>query len=293
LRPTTYILVATGLLLAGLAGAADAASAAPSARVNANGTLVLTGTAARDDSNRGDDVALLREQGDTFVWDPGDGSDMVDGDTGQDTLRFNGSDADERFALGRDGTHVRFTRDVANIVMDLDDVERIDTFALGGADVLTVDDTAGIPVEAVTALEEVRIDLAGTLGGATDDGQADKVNVNATEGDDIVDVVGAAGSVTVVGIVPLVRIAHADAADDQLAVHLLGGVDGFSASTLAADAIALQAQGGPGGDTLIGGDGPDTLLGGPSDDVLIGLGGVDTLDGGSGNDTVIQDLPPS
>jgi Ca2+-binding RTX toxin-like protein len=240
------------------------------------------------DGNRGDDVALLGEQGDTFVWDPGDGSDIVDGDTGQDTLQFNGSADDERFALGRDGTRVRFTRDVGNVVMDLDGVERLDAAALGGADVLSVGDTTR-PLEAVTALEEVRVDLAGTPGGTADDGQPDKVNVNATEGDDVVAVDGAAGSATVLGLAPLVRIAHANAADDELAVHLLDGGDIFEGSTLDADAIALQVQGGPHDDLLFGGDGPDTLLGGPDNDTLVGRGGLDTLDGGPGNNTLIQD----
>ena len=234
------------------------------------------------DGNRGDDIALLGEQDDTFVWDPGDGSDVVEGQGGRDTLRFNGSDAGERFTVSPNGQRIRFTRDVANIVMDVDDVEQIDTAALGGADVLTVDDTAG------TALDEVNADLAGTLGGTTDDGQADKVNVNATEGDDVALVTGAAGSASVIGLAPVVGITHANAADDELAVHLLGGADVIDASGLAADAIALQAQGGPGNDILNGGDGPDTLLGGDNDDVLIGGPGVDTLDGGPGNNTVIQ-----
>ena len=42
-----------------------------------------------------------------------------------------------------DGPRVRFTRDVAAIAMDLDDVERIGFHALGGADTIIVDDLAG------------------------------------------------------------------------------------------------------------------------------------------------------
>ena len=253
--------------------------------IGSAGADLLLGGAGIDtvDGNAGDDVALLGEQDDTFVWDPGDGSDVVEGQADRDTLRFNGGDADERFAVTPNGRRIRFTRDVGNIEMDVDDVEQIDTAALGGADVLTVDDTAG------TALLEVNSDLAGTLGGTTDDGQPDKVNVNATDGDDVALVTGAAGSASVFGVNALVRISHANAANDELAVHLLGGDDVVDASGLAADAIAFQAQGGSESDLLIGGDGPDTLLGGDNDDVLIGGPGVDTLDGGSGDNTLIQD----
>ena len=52
----------------------------------------------------------------------------------------------------------RFTRDVANIVMDLDDVEQIQFNALGGADKITVNNLAG------TGVKQVSIDLAATGG---------------------------------------------------------------------------------------------------------------------------------
>ena len=78
------------------------------------------------------------------------------------------------------GGRVRFTRDVANIVMDLNDVETIDAKALGGADTVTVNDLSGHrPRRASTP------DLAAPGGG--DDAAADNVIVNATNGDDVVD----------------------------------------------------------------------------------------------------------
>jgi len=60
------------------------------------------------------------------------------------------------------------------------------------------------------------------------------------------------------------------------------------ASGVAAGAIQLTLDGGPGNDVLIGGDGDDVLNGGPGDDVLIGGPGLDTLDGGGDDDIVIQ-----
>ena len=59
----------------------------------------------------------------TFVWDPGDGSDIVEGQDGVDTLLFNGSVGSEIFAASSNGGRLLFTRNVGNIVMDTDDVE--------------------------------------------------------------------------------------------------------------------------------------------------------------------------
>ena len=60
--------------------------------------------------------------------------------------------------------------------MNLDDVEGIDVRALGGTDVVTVNDMGG------TDLARVDVDLAGALGGSTADGKADTVTVAATKG---------------------------------------------------------------------------------------------------------------
>ena len=48
---------------------------------------------------------------------------------------------------------MRFTRDVANIAMDLNGVESIDFNALGGADTITVGDLTG------TDVTQVNLDL--------------------------------------------------------------------------------------------------------------------------------------
>ena len=82
----------------------------------------------------------MGDGGDTFVWNPGDGSDTVDGQAGSDTMVFNGSDAAENIDISANGSRVRFTRDVGNVTMDLDGVETIDLNALGGADTITVND---------------------------------------------------------------------------------------------------------------------------------------------------------
>ena len=58
--------------------------------------------------------------------------------------------------------------------MDTAGVERVDFNALGGADLVTVNDLTG------TDVSDVNVDLAGALGGATGDNAADRVVLNAT-----------------------------------------------------------------------------------------------------------------
>ncbi len=121
---------------------------------------------------------------DTFVWDPGDGSDVVEGQDGADTMLFNGAGGGEQVDLSANGNRLRFFRTQGAITMDTAGVERVDFNALGGADLVTVNDLSG------TDVSDVRLDLAGTLGGATGDGQTDRVVVNATDGEDAINVQG-------------------------------------------------------------------------------------------------------
>jgi Ca2+-binding RTX toxin-like protein len=235
------------------------------------------------DGNQGNDTALMGAGDDRFTWDPGDGSDIVEGQAGRDTLAFNGANVAEAFDVSANGGRVRFFRNVANITMDLDDVEAIGLNALGGADQLTVNDVSG------TDLTAVDTDLAGTIGATTGDGAADHVIVNATNGDDVIAASGSAGAASVRGLPAVVGLAHAEAAQDTLTVNALGGDDVVDGSGLASDAIRLEASGGDGDDVLIGGAGPDTLRGDANDDVLLGGPGLDVLDGGPGNNTLIQD----
>jgi Ca2+-binding RTX toxin-like protein len=78
------------------------------------------------DGNRGDDLAELGSGRDSFRWDPGDGSGTIDGRSGHDTLDFNGAGAPENMSPSADGRRSLFLRDVANIRMDMDNVESLD-----------------------------------------------------------------------------------------------------------------------------------------------------------------------
>jgi Ca2+-binding RTX toxin-like protein len=185
------------------------------------------------DGNGGNDQALLGAGDDTFVWDPGDGSDTIEGGDGIDTMVFNGANADEQIDLSANGHRLRFFRTQANITMDSAGVETVDFNALGGADLVTVNDLSGTDVSAVN------VDLAGTLGGASGDGQRDRVVVNATNGDDAISVKGDAGGVNVKGLAPPVEILHSEAANDRLDINTLDGTDTVDSGGLAAGAIQL------------------------------------------------------
>jgi Ca2+-binding RTX toxin-like protein len=249
-----------------------------------DGPEVLLGGDGDDaiDGNRGDDTGLLGPGDDSFRWDPGDGSDVVEGQDGSDTLRFNGAGVAENFDVSANGQRVRFFRDVANITMDLDDVEQIDTQALGGADNAVVNDVSG------TDLKHVTFDLEGVIGGGAGDGSADSVTVNGTNDPDDIHISAIGNVVDVDGTPAEVQIDHSEAANDKLTVNGLGGADTITGGADLAGLIQLIINGGTEVDTLTGGDGPDRIVGQQQNDQMFGGGGNDTLvwNPGDGNDLI-------
>src|SRR5205814_8338052 len=61
---------------------------------------------------RGNDVMFGGAGDDTFQWNPGDGSDTVEGQAGTDQMLFFGANIAESFDFSANGSRVRFTRDV-------------------------------------------------------------------------------------------------------------------------------------------------------------------------------------
>lgn len=232
----------------------------------------------------GTDVAFLGAGDDTFVWNPGDGSDIVEGQTGRDALIFNGSNNNERIDLFANGQRVWFTRDVGTIAMDLNDVERVDFNALGGTDAITISDLSG------TDVTEVNLSLAATLDGTAGDAQPDSVVVDGTNGADLIPVLGTDGGILVNGDflngggLPAFVLIRAVEATDTLRINGKGGDDHIDATGLAT-AVLFSADGGVGNDTLSGSPGADTLLGGAGNDFIDGNGGRDVASLGAGNDT--------
>lgn len=251
--------------------------------IGGDGNDVITG-------GRGDDVAQLGAGDDRFVWNPGDGSDIVEGQAGTDTLVFNGSDANENISISANGSRATLFRDVGNVSMDLNGVERIELAAAGGTDNIVVNDLTG------TGNTQVAIDLA-TAGTAHRDGQPDQVTVNGTAGNDFITVDSSGGVVTVSGLAETVTIAHAEVASDTLSISGGAGDDVIDASNLSANKISLALNGGAGNDVILGSHGNDTVIGGTGNDVAaLGDGndiftwnpgdGSDVVDGQGGFDTL-------
>ena len=192
--------------------------------LGSNGPDLLVGNSGNDlvDGQQNNDVAQLGSGNDTFQWDPGDGNDTVEGQTGTDTMRFNGSAIGELLEVSANGGRVRFTRNIAAITMDLDDVERATLNALGGTDVVVVNDLTG------TDLKTVQANLAATIGGSAGDGVGDMVVVNGTNAPDVVKVSATDTQVTTAGLAAQTLITGSEAAWDELRINTLLGDDTVS-----------------------------------------------------------------
>jgi Ca2+-binding RTX toxin-like protein len=231
---------------------------------------------------RGNDTVFMGAGDDTFVWNPGDGSDTVEGQQGADTMIFNGANVNEKINVSANGPRVLFTRDVAAIAMDLNQIENINFNALGGADNIVVGDLSG------TGVQQVNIDLSATPGSNTGDAQPDTVVVSGSNGNDQAHLQGNASSFTVTGLPAQVSVTGSEGANDSLTVNLLGGNDSFDLPGGSVGAIKqLTVDGGAGDDTITGGDGADVLLGGDGDDVITGGRGNDSVLMGAGNDIFV------
>jgi len=211
--------------------------AANDAITGGDGADALAGGDGNDrvTGGRGNDTALLGAGDDLAAWNPGDGSDTIDGQADHDTLRFNAANIAEQLALANNNGRLRLTRDVANIVMDTDDLEAVALNTLGGADTITIADLTGTDVTTVTP------DLAGSLGGSAGDAAVDNVVVTGTNGDDAIAVAGSSGSAAVTGLAARVDVAHPEPTD-RLTIDTLAGADTVDSSALAAGTIALTVN---------------------------------------------------
>jgi hypothetical protein len=150
-------------------------------------------------------------------------------------MLFNGANVGELFDVSANGGRVRLFRNIANITMDLNDVERIDLRMLGGADTLTVNDLAGTDLALLVA------DLAAAAGGGADL-VADQITVFGSAADDQIDVSAANGGVEVARTgSATVRILNADPTLDLLVVDGLAGSDTINIGAGVSDLIQVSA----------------------------------------------------
>jgi Ca2+-binding RTX toxin-like protein len=274
---------------------------------SANADL-LKGGAGDDvaDGNRSDDTAELGDGNDRFQWDPGDGSDVVDGEEGTDTLLFNGANVNERFDVSANGSRVRFSRDVANVTMDLSGIQRLRLIARGGTDTATFHDLTA------TKLTEADVDLAGVPGTPSGDGQVDTIEADGTAGADHVRVGREDGHPVIAGLHTHIEALGAEQTMDRMVVHGLAGADTMAGTVGAGGVQSFDFDGGLDSDklTYIGTNGADTVnivpvgtgagaspsffgpfvAAEPSTELfdVQGLGGPDTVTGQNGLATVTR-----
>jgi len=198
---------------------------------------ILSGGPGNDfiDGNRGNDTCIGGDGDDVFQWDPGDGSDKLDGSAGSDRLIFNGANIAEHLTYSAVGTRLLFTRDVANIVMDVGTVETVELNAQGGADVIAVNDLSSTDVRHLT------IHL-GTIGTTTPDGQLDTLSIIGSSLDDDIRVRSTENAIEVVGVAAAVRVDGFDATDT---LNVLGGtgIDNVVATKSASTKLVITTDG--------------------------------------------------
>lgn len=226
---------------------------------------------------RGNDFARMGAGDDTFVWNPGEGSDTVEGDAGHDNMLFNGANVAENVDISANGERTRFFRDVANITMDLNDVEQTTFNALGGADTVTVHALTGFDVR------EVEISLAGQIGGTAGDGAVDTIVVEGGEDSTIMSIGGALDLFSIDSGSAYVGVVGAET-QDRILVKGLGGDDMIIAHPFTTGGINLTIDGGAGDDFIQGANGVETVYGGDGDDFVDGNQGNDIAFLGAGDD---------
>jgi Ca2+-binding RTX toxin-like protein len=271
----------------------------------------------------GSDVLAGGDGADTITWEPGGGSDTVDAGAGTDRLQLQASNASEAVALSATAAgHVRLTRDIASVALDLVGVETVDLRLLGGTDSVSAGDLHGTGVTTVTtdlagptgddaSIDELAVPPGVVVGRDGDaavvdglgarflvgnGGAGDRVHVVGTSapgepvtvaGTSAADTVtaGSDGSdVLVQGATPGLEVRLT--ATDRLAVLMGGGDDSYATLGSVSGLVALDVDGGAGADSLAGGTGPESLRGGDGDDVIRWApgGGSDAVDGGTGDD---------
>ncbi|MEM6779013.1 MAG: Ig-like domain-containing protein [Planctomycetota bacterium] len=276
----------------------------------------------RLEGGRGRDQFFGGAGNDYFVWVAGDGSDLMEGGTGDaDQLVFIANDGDTLLQVYGGGQFTDslggffpgqtlsnssrgiFELNAGQVFLNMGDVESIQIDALGGSDNIVINNqadansAAGNPISQGTDLGASTVESIEVFAGAGDD----DIEVHGTAGDDNLDAALQGGQITISGLPVALQIDAPEIAD-TLYMHGQEGNDNIKAAAgletsigivlagdagddfLSADAILL---GGPGDDFLEGGAGNDQLFGEEGEDILIGGGGLDTIDGGDDYDQIL------
>lgn len=202
-----------------------------------SGNEILRGGDGDDlvEGNGGDDLVQLGAGSDFFDWQPGDGSDTVDGGEDIDQLYLNGTEAAERIAARANAGRLRLTRPVTGEIIDAVGVELLPLDLRGGADSVAIGDLTG------TGVKQVFVGMAGDDG--VGDGVADSIRVDGTAGDDAVTVSSTPDStiVSVQGLSARVALLSPEPAD-RLTIETLAGDDIVDTSGLVPGTIRFTVH---------------------------------------------------
>lgn len=110
----------------------------------------------------GNDLMFGGNGSDRFVWNPGDNSDLVEGDEGDDSLQFVGGTVADTFLLQASGARLRLERSPGSVVIDAGQIEQVDTntavtLGTNGTTVTTLSGTNEVPPTASTATGTVEL----------------------------------------------------------------------------------------------------------------------------------------
>ena len=183
-------------------------------------------------------------------------------------MLFFGANVAENIDILANRGRALFLRNIANVTMDMDDVEAINFRALGGADNLVVGDLTG------TDVTNVALDLGGPAG--VGDGAAEP-HRRRDAGRQCSRLGRRLLGIHVTALRAQVDILSAEAANDRLVINGLGGRDVIDATNLAADVVQLTMNGGLGNDMFLGSQGDDLINGGNGNDIAFMATGDDTL----------------
>jgi hypothetical protein len=160
-------------------------------------------------------------------------NDRVDGGTGQDSMRMEGTFADENISLSADAGHLIVVHGGDRIDSDnIEDVSWVGFGGLDGGDGVVVNDLSGTDVVRFTP------DFTDPLDGTGPNNSFDSLTVRGTAGVDHVTVSGSGANVTVAGLTPSVTPINLAPAD-TLRIETLDGIDTVVCSCLQRGLVQL------------------------------------------------------
>jgi hypothetical protein len=164
----------------------------------------------------------------------GDRSDVVDGGTGHNTLRVEGTFADESVSLSAKSGHLIIEHELRDHI-DADNIQAVTWFGFGGldgGDAIAVNDLSGTDVSRFTP------NFSAPQDSTAPNNSTDSLTVRGTAGVDDITVAGSGANITVAGLTPTVDPVLLDA-QDTLRIDTLDGNDTVDSSRLQRGLVQL------------------------------------------------------